>query len=62
MDGHLVRPGPGIAPDLADVPAVTRGHQRAGKEGEREGSQILEGRNWQHRLIPGKRDIGIRLR
>lgn len=61
MDGDLVRAGPGISPDLADVPAVTRGHPRAAKKGEREGSQILEGRNGKHRLVPRKGDIGTRL-
>lgn len=42
MGGGLARTGISVAPDLADVLAVARGHQRAAEKGECEGDEKIE--------------------
>lgn len=48
MDGGLACTGVSVAPDLADVPAVTRGYQRTAYERECEGDEKIERGNGEH--------------
>lgn len=48
MGWSLVCTGKDIAPDLADVLAVARGHQRTADKREREGGKIIERGNEGH--------------
>lgn len=48
MGGGLARTGISVAPDLADVLAVARGHQRAAEKGECEGDEKIERGNGEH--------------
>jgi hypothetical protein len=51
MGWNLACTGMNIAPDLADILAVARGHQRTADKREREGGKIIE-RGGKHRLTP----------